>query len=160
MYKELSSPPLSFACLPAFPSSSHPSSPHPFLSSVSLLSSLPSFSLTPSFLPPPLSFLIPPPLPLLPAPPSPYSPLSLLSFPSALLSLLLPTFFCPQHFIPPHVKSFFLFPHQHPTHSPKYPSHPRYSLYTPLHSPSRSTGRCTSGGGVASSRAAHPWGQL
>ena len=56
-----------------------------FLSSVSLLSSLPSFSLTPSFLPPPLSFLIPPPLPLLPAPPSPYSLLSsLFSFCSPL----------------------------------------------------------------------------
>ena len=56
-----------------------------FLSSVSLLSSLPSFSLTPSFLPPPLSFLIPPPLPLLPAPPSPYSLLScLFSFRSPL----------------------------------------------------------------------------
>ena len=158
MYKELSSAPLLFACLPALPHLLIPPPSPTFLSSVSLLSSLLSFSLTPSFLLPPLSFLIPPPLPLLPAPPSPYSPL--LSFPFALLSLLLPTFFCPQHFIPPHVKSFFLFPHQHPTHSPKYPSHPRCSPYTPLQSPSRSTGRCNSAGGVASSRAAHPRGQL
>ena len=153
----------SFVCLPpCSPSSSHPSS----------LPRLPLFCLPPVLAP----FFLPHSV-LSPAstllshssspPPTPCSSLSLLpslsslsSFPFALLSLLLPTFFCPQHFIPPHVKSFFLFPHQHPTHSPKYPSHPRCCPYTPLQSPLRSTGRCTSAGGVASSRAAHPWGQL
>ena len=85
MYKELSSPPLSFARLLLFPHLLIPPHSPAFLSSVSLLSSLLSFSLTPSFLPPPLSFLIPPPLPLLPVPPSPYSLLScLFSFRSPL----------------------------------------------------------------------------
>ena len=159
MYKELSSAPLSFACLPALHlfSSLLPTPPSSLLSPScprSLLSpSLPPFSRLHS----PFSFLLPSPYSLLlPLP----TPSSLLSSPSALLSLLLPTFFCPQHFIPPHAKSVILFPHQHPTHSPKYPSHPRCCPYTPLQSPLRSTGRCTSAGGVASSRAAHPWGQL
>ena len=140
MYKELSSPPLSFACLRALPSSSHPSA----------LPCLPLFCLPPVLAP----FFLPHSL-LSPAstllshssfpPPTPCSSLSLLpplfsllSSPSALLSLFLPTSFCPLNLFLPHVNCFVSFPHQHLTHSPKYPSHPQYSPHTPLQSPSRS----------------------